>query len=110
MLTMSTPPTLRTRRSISATPPYRPRSTAWSPRAKSRSASWSLCAHYGMMPSRNNRGVTHENGSIESSHGHLKSALGDELLLRGSRDFEDLTATVASSTRWGMDNIGILPE
>ena len=69
-----------------------------------------LCAHYGMTPSRNNRGVAHENGSIESSHGHLKSALGDELLLRGSRDFEDLTATVASSTRWGMDNIGILPE
>src|SRR3982074_3037121 len=51
-----------------------------------------LCAHYGMMPSRNNRGVAHENGSIESSHGHLKSALGDELLLRGSRDFEDLAA------------------
>src|SRR6202048_3849841 len=51
-----------------------------------------LCAHYGMMPSRNNRGVAHENGSIESPHGHLKSALGDELLLRGSREFEDLTA------------------
>jgi len=51
-----------------------------------------LCAHYGMTPSRNNRGVAHENGSIESSHGHLKNALGDELLLRGSRDFEDLTA------------------
>ena len=45
-----------------------------------------------MIPSRNNRGVAHENGSIESSHGHLKSALGDELLLRGSREFEDLTA------------------
>ena len=51
-----------------------------------------LCAHYGMTPSRNNRGVAHENGSIESSHGHLKNALGDELLLRGSRDFEDLAA------------------
>jgi hypothetical protein len=51
-----------------------------------------LCAHYGMTPSRNNRGVAHENGSIESAHGHLKNALGDELLLRGSRDFEDLTA------------------
>jgi hypothetical protein len=51
-----------------------------------------LCAHYGMMPSRNNRGVAHENGSIESSHGHLKKALGDELLLRGSRDFADLAA------------------
>jgi hypothetical protein len=38
------------------------------------------------------KGVAHENGSIESSHGHLKRALHDELLLRGSRDFEDLAA------------------
>ena len=45
-----------------------------------------------MTPSRNNRGVAHENGSIESAHGHLKNALVDELLLRGSRDFEDLMA------------------
>ena len=51
-----------------------------------------LCTHYGMTPSRNNPGVAHENGSIESSHGHLKRALHDELLLRGSRDFEDLAA------------------
>jgi hypothetical protein len=29
---------------------------------------------------------------IESPHGHLKKALADELLLRGSRGFEDLTA------------------
>ena len=47
--------------------------------------------HYGMMPSRNNRGVAHENGAIESSHGHLKNVLRDELLLRGSRDFADLS-------------------
>ena len=31
-----------------------------------------LCAHYGMQPTRNNRGVAHENGSIESPHGHLE--------------------------------------
>src|SRR5438046_8536240 len=37
-----------------------------------------LCAHYGMTPSRNNRGVAHENGSIESSHGHLKNVLRSE--------------------------------
>ena len=49
-----------------------------------------LMAHYGMTPSRNNPGVAHENGSIESPHGHLKNALRDELLLRGSRDFDDL--------------------
>lgn len=49
-----------------------------------------LCAHYGMQPTRNNRGVAHENGSIESPHGHLKSAVRDALLLRGSHDFDDL--------------------
>lgn len=51
-----------------------------------------LCAHYGMSASRNNRGVAHENGSIESPHGHLKRAVEDALLLRGSRDFADLSA------------------
>jgi hypothetical protein len=51
-----------------------------------------LCAHYRMEPTRNNRGVAHENGSIESPHGHLKQAIEDALLLRGSRDFDDLPA------------------
>jgi len=49
-----------------------------------------LCAHYGMEPTRNNRGVAHENGSIEAPHGHLKAALEQALLLRGSRGFDDL--------------------
>lgn len=49
-----------------------------------------LCAHYGMRPSRNNRGVAHENGSIEGPHGHLKRAIADALLLRGTVDFDDL--------------------
>jgi transposase InsO family protein len=51
-----------------------------------------LCAHYGMMPTRNNPGVAHENGTIESVHGHLKKAIDDALLLRGTRQFEDLDA------------------
>ena len=51
-----------------------------------------LCAHYLMEPTRNNRGVAHENGSIESAHGHLKSAVHDALLLRGAVDFADLAA------------------
>ncbi len=33
-----------------------------------------LCAHCRMTPTRNNKGVAHENGSIESFHGHLKNA------------------------------------
>ncbi|MCL4683081.1 MAG: IS21 family transposase [Rhodocyclaceae bacterium] len=51
-----------------------------------------LCLHYGMTPSRNNPGVAHENGAIEGPHGHLKRALEDALLLRGSRDFETVDA------------------
>ena len=51
-----------------------------------------LCAHYGMTASRNNRGLAHENGSIEAPHGHLKRALEYALLLRGCRDFADLRA------------------
>src|SRR6478609_5839892 len=49
-----------------------------------------LCLHYGMQPTRNNRGIAHENGAIESSHGHLKKAIGDALLMRGASDFNDL--------------------
>src|ERR1700688_284813 len=45
-----------------------------------------------MQPTRNNRGVAHENGSVESSHGHLKRAVGDALLMRGTTDFDGLGA------------------
>lgn len=49
-----------------------------------------LCAHYEMTPTRNNTGVAHENGAIESQHGHLKRVIAQALLLRGSADFESL--------------------
>lgn len=51
-----------------------------------------LCMHYGMQPTRNNRGVAHENGSIEAPHAHLKLAIEQALLLRSTRDFEDLAS------------------
>jgi transposase InsO family protein len=51
-----------------------------------------LCNHYGMEPTRNNRGVAHENGGIESPHGHLKNSIRDALLMRGTIDFDDLSA------------------
>jgi hypothetical protein len=51
-----------------------------------------LMRHYEMEPSRNNAGLAHENGSIESAHGHLKKEIEDALLLRGCRDFDDLDA------------------
>ena len=51
-----------------------------------------LCEHYRMRATRNNRGAAHENGSVESAHGHLKRSLDQALLLRGSRAFDDLDA------------------
>lgn len=51
-----------------------------------------LVEHYGMEPTRNNSGIAHENGAIESPHGHLKNAVRDALLLRGSREFADLAS------------------
>jgi hypothetical protein len=49
-----------------------------------------LCAHYKMTPTRNNPGIAHENGAIESSHGHLKKTIADMLLLRGSTEFGNI--------------------
>ncbi len=43
-------------------------------------------------PTRNNRGIATRTAAIESPHGHLKEAIEQALLLRGSRDFDDLTA------------------
>jgi hypothetical protein len=51
-----------------------------------------LCRHYGMTPSRNNRGLAHENGTIEAANRHLKTALDQALMLRGHRDFNTLEA------------------
>lgn len=49
-----------------------------------------LCDHYRIEATRNNRGIAHENGSIESPHGHLKNRIEQAILLRGSSDFASL--------------------
>ena len=46
-----------------------------------------LMEHYRVVPQRINVRKAHENGDIESSHGHLKADIEQALLLRGSRDF-----------------------
>ncbi|HJW27979.1 MAG TPA: IS21 family transposase [Saprospiraceae bacterium] len=43
--------------------------------------------HYSVMPTTNNIGVSHENGSIEKSHDTLKNAIEQELMLRDNADF-----------------------
>lgn len=47
----------------------------------------SICQHYSIKPRTINVGRPQENGSCESSHGHLKRRITQHLLLRGSRDF-----------------------
>ena len=51
-----------------------------------------FCEHYSMKATRNNLGVSHENGSIESPHGHLKRRIKQGLLLRGNNDFKSVSA------------------
>jgi hypothetical protein len=46
-----------------------------------------LCAHLGVIATRNNRGVAHENGAIEGPYRHWKHRLEQQLIQRGSRDF-----------------------
>jgi DNA replication protein DnaC len=43
-----------------------------------------FCRHYDIEPSRNNAGVSHENGSVEAAHGHLKVGLGEALEQSGN--------------------------
>ena len=60
-----------------------------------------LCAHYGMTPSRNNPGVAHENGSIESSHGAPQAGRFVTSCCCAARASSRISPpTAASSTRW----------
>lgn len=51
-----------------------------------------LCQHYGMKPTVNNLGVSHENGAVERAHGSFKHRLSQALKLRGSKDFDSIDA------------------
>ena len=51
-----------------------------------------VCSHYRLRPTHNNKGVAHENGSVESPHGHFKRKLCQALFRRGSLDFESVSA------------------
>ena len=49
-----------------------------------------LLAHYGIKPRTTHIRAPQENGDVESSHGGLKRAIEQYLLLRGSRDFDGI--------------------
>ncbi len=46
-----------------------------------------LLAHYGLEPAVIGVAEPHENGDVESAHGHLRTAIDQALHLRGSRRF-----------------------
>ncbi len=61
-----------------------------------------LLDHFGVRGHRINVRKPHENGDVESSHGHFKDALDQALRIRGSRDFagvDDYMAFVRQLTR-----------
>jgi hypothetical protein len=51
-----------------------------------------LLDHYGLKPRKTHLNSPQEDGDVESSHGGLKRAIEQQLLLRGSRDFESIEA------------------
>jgi hypothetical protein len=51
-----------------------------------------LCQHYSLRPTRNNLGISHENGAIETANGSLKRRIEQAMKLRGSADFPNVRA------------------
>lgn len=51
-----------------------------------------LFAHYGMVPTRNNRDVAPEDRPVENRHEHVKDRINQAPMLRGSYDFDTLDA------------------
>ena len=62
--------------------------------------------HYHVIPSRNNPGESHENGSVEKSNDLFKCAVSQQLLLRGSRNFGNLKAYESFLERIAMERNG----
>jgi len=50
----------------------------------------SVMEYYGVRPSFNNTGVSHENGSVEKSHDLIKKAVDQQVSMRGFRNFSTL--------------------
>jgi len=51
-----------------------------------------LMEHYGLAMEKIQPREPHENGDVESLHGHFKTAIDQALMLRGSRDFADVAS------------------
>jgi hypothetical protein len=85
--------------SITGTACQPPSAVSTTTRGTIRRAVSALCAHYGMEPTRNNRGPGTRERLDRKPARSPQAAIKDALLLRGSRDFDTVDAIVASSTR-----------
>jgi hypothetical protein len=56
--------------------------------------------HYHLVGRRIKPGKSNQNGDVESGNGHLKRALDQQLRLRGSRDFDSISAYEAFLQNW----------
>lgn len=77
--------------------PHEHRTDSLSAARRNRTNRWTddyaaLCSHFQMEPTRNNLGMSHENGIVECAHGSLKRRLSQHLKLRQSHDFESIEA------------------
>lgn len=62
-----------------------------------------------MAPSRNTKGVAHENGAIEGPHGHLKRAIEDALIMRGFIDEIVGRITARNAKRTDIERANLKP-
>ena len=54
-----------------------------------------LMRHYDLAKEKTQARHGNENGDVESSHRHFKTAVDQALMMRGSRDFADIPSYVA---------------
>ena len=54
-----------------------------------------LMNHYGLSMEKTQPRHANENGDVESSHRHFKTAVDQSLMMRGSRDFPNIDSYVS---------------
>jgi hypothetical protein len=80
-----------------------------------------LLRHYGLEPTTNNAGASHENGDVEQAHFRFKQAVDQALRVRGSREFPDRAGyarflqhlvkqrNLTRQTRWAAEQAALRP-
>ena len=90
-------------------------------RAQATARYTALLRHYGLEPTINNAGASHENGDVEQAHFRFKQAVDQALRVRGSREFPDRASyarflqtlvkqrNLTRQTRWAEEQAALRP-